>query len=307
MKTFALKWVAFVFFLLVAACSNGNEAAQDQASIAVEQNEADMAARSDGAGSSPRGEASLKESDDGSEETAQITDERKIIYSAHLHLDVRDFDKAEKEIERLVQEQNGYIVHSVVNNYDQDQREGSITARVPQDSFQLFVDQVASIASDVKEKSTNSEDVTEEYVDLEARLSAKNTVKKRLEQFMEQAETTEDLLNVSEQLAKVQEEIEQLQGRIQYLDNRSEYATVTLFLTEQSLKAGDIEAADLNTWAKAKQLFVNTINVMISAVSGVVVFLIGLSPLIIPLAVVAGWLIYVRKRKIANERKEDRE
>ena len=285
--------------LIMAACSHqGSETVLDgnSASMTIERNQSRQIPTEDAVGKRNVEEQQVVEIDRA---------ERKIIYTAHLQIVVSDYDEAENDIEALVDKKKGYIVSSNVKNSEETGRNGSITVRIPQESFQAFLDEIAAISDEVTDQSITSEDVTEEYVDLEARLKAKEVVKARLESLMEQAETTKDLLDISEQLGKVQEEIEQIQGRINYLTNRSDDATVTISITERSLKSGEIETDDLQTWARASQLFVKTINAIVSSISALAVVLIGLSPVIIPLAAAAGWIFYVRRKKKKTKHKAD--
>ena len=120
-------------------------------------------------------------------------------------------------------------------------------------------------------------------------------VEERLLSFMNDATNTENLLKISKELAQVQAEIEQMLGRKQYLNNQVEYATLSIHIQENSL-ATSIQSEDLNTWDRSKKLFIDTINVLIKASSSVFVFLIGLSPVIIPIAFLLFIFIYTRKK-----------
>src|SRR5699024_5656725 len=101
-----------------------------------------------------------------------------------------------------------------------------IKARIPQQTFNTFLDDVADIAEDVVDRNVRGEDVTKKYVDMESRLKAKQEVKKRLDTFLKEADNTEDLLDISKNLANVQEDIEQMKGEMQYFENHSALATV---------------------------------------------------------------------------------
>ncbi|PWA12171.1 DUF4349 domain-containing protein [Pueribacillus theae] len=288
----SLRITAFFFLLIMfTACSNSSEkSAEDHAglmrneihSVEVDEDRAEIAQ---------------------TEESKEATDvpmkgKRKIIYTAHMDIVVPDYNESEKKISEIVEKEKGYIVNSHVNQGEHNEKSGSITVRIPQGSFQSFLDSVEKISTEVTDQSVDGEDVTEEYVDLEARLKAKMSVKKRLETFMEQAETTKDLLAVSEQMGKVQEEIEQIEGRLNYLKNQSDYSTVTVSITEKSIKVGELGSKDLNTWTRSKQLFVTTIHFIFTGVSGAVVFLLGLSPILVPIAIiVVGLYLYIRRKK----------
>lgn len=157
----------------------------------------------------------------------------------------------------------------------------------------------------VMEKVSNGQDVSEEYVDLESRLRSKEAVEERLLTFMDQAKKTEDLLKISNDLSAVQEDIERIKGRMDYLDNQVAFSTITINIQENQVKVSELQGRDdLNTGEKAQSLFMNTVNFLITIGSGFVVFLVGLSPILIPLLIAGGfiwWKVRTKKRSHSNE------
>ncbi len=125
-----------------------------------------------------------------------------------------------------------------------------MTVRIPAKQFQSFLTILDEGNMKVQEKAVSGEDVTEQYVDLTARLEAKEVVEKRLLSFMEKAEKTEDLLKISADLAEVQEEIEQLTGKIKYLENQSDFATIDLFIKENNTSLPSVQNESASTWEK---------------------------------------------------------
>lgn len=224
--------------------------------------------------------------------------ERKIIYHASLSLEVKNYEQVEAELEQKVQDIKGYVVDSSVYNNGAELISGNITVKVPQESLQSFLNDVEGIGIKLIDKSISGNDVTEEYIDLESRLKAKTAVETRLLTLLDQAEKTEDLLKISADLATVQEEKEQIIGRMNYIKNHVDYSTVTINLQENLIDIGDInKQGDFNTWDKAKSLFVDTINSILSFFSHFIIFIIGLSPILIPLIIIAIIWIVIRKRK----------
>lgn len=86
---------------------------------------------------------------------------------------------------------------------------------------------------------------------------------------------------------------------MQYLENHSALATVTITMTETD--TGLKKQQDLNTWGKVKQAFINSLNVLVSVVSGLVVFFIGYSPILIILLIIAAIIFFVYRRKKRKE------
>jgi hypothetical protein len=93
-------------------------------------------------------------------------------------------------------------------------------------------------------------------------------------------------------------------GRKQFLENQVDFSTVTMTIRENAITASTIQGDELNTWDRSKKLFIDTINVLISAASSIIVFLIGLSPIVLPFLIFVGVLIFIKKKNKMN--KEDR-
>ncbi|WP_161568143.1 DUF4349 domain-containing protein [Anaerobacillus alkaliphilus] len=227
-----------------------------------------------------------------------VTD-RMVIYNANLSLEIKDYHKVEAIIQEKVATLGGYVVESSIYYSGEDRINGHLTVKVPQKSFHSFINEVESESVKVNDRHVSGNDVTEEFVDLESRLRSKRVVEERLISFMEKATKTEDLLKISSDLAKVQEEIEQVMGRMNYLKNNVDYSTVSISLTERKVNVASIQASEnLNTWVKAKSLFIDSINGLLSFFSFLVVVAVGLSPIFVPvLAVVVIFVFYVKRKK----------
>ena len=163
--------------------------------------------------------------------TAEPQIDRKIIKSAYIKLEVEDFDSAASEVERLAREAGGYISES--NSYvtPTNHRQGTITMRIPEGSFGSIIEDIKKLGR-VVSYSSSGRDVTEEYIDLEARLRNLQRQEERLLEILDRAESVKDVLEVERELGRVRGEIERLEGRLRYLNNRVEFATVTVELRE---------------------------------------------------------------------------
>ncbi|WP_078427085.1 DUF4349 domain-containing protein [Alkalihalobacterium alkalinitrilicum] len=227
------------------------------------------------------------------------TSERMVIYHGNLSLEVTDYHESEAEIQKRVNELGGFVLESSIYRSGEQQIHGNLVVKVPQAYFQSFMNEVETNSVRVHERYVSGNDVTEEYVDLESRLRSKRVVEKRLLGFMEEATNTEDLLKISSDLGKVQEEIETFLGRINYIEKNVEFSTITIHLQENKVNVPSIQGSqDLNTWDKSKSLFMASINNTMAIFSGLIVLFIGLSPIIIPMALIALVIVYkLRKRK----------
>ncbi|MBP1949669.1 hypothetical protein J2Z82_002609 [Virgibacillus litoralis] len=293
--------------ILITACSNeagDSESSSDQANVNTEEkssqeNSSVSSGTGDGAVSDDSGSQ-----EDASSQNGKVSDvNRKIIYTANLRIEVKNYKKAVNDIQNQVADRGGYIVESNMHGGSEDSStNGQLTARIPQEQFREFVQLVEDGSSEVLESSISGQDVTEEYVDLESRLKSKRVVEKRLLSFMEQAKKTKDLLTISDDLAKVQGEIEEITGRMNYLENKADLATVTIHIQEKNVTISSINKEDLNTWEKTKQQFMESINILISAFSSLFVFFIGNLPVLIILGAVGLAIFFIIKRRKRSNR-----
>lgn len=227
--------------------------------------------------------------------------DRMVIHRAYLHLRVSDFQQSMTKIEQKVEQYNGYIIESVVYKDEDETANGNITVRIPEKDFQSFLTDTENAANSVIERNVTGEDVTEQYVDLEARLNSKRILEERLHTFMKEAEKTEDLLKISSDLAIVQEEIERLVGKMKYLENQTAFSTVDISLFEDRIIMPHVDGKGQNTWDKTKKQFFTSINFLLKLASGLIVFIVGNLPILILLSII-GFGIYFGIRKINNRK-----
>ncbi|GAE30633.1 DUF4349 domain-containing protein [Halalkalibacter hemicellulosilyticus] len=235
-------------------------------------------------------------------EEAAFAEERMISYQSHMSVEVDSLMESMGHIQERASDYNGYVVESSFFESETNPY-GTMVFRVPEQSFVLFMEDVSDHVRKVNHQEIFAQDVTEEYVDLQSRLSSKEAVEARLLQFLDEAEDTENLLAISKDLANIQEEIERIIGRMQYLENQVSFSSVSIDLKESAVRVGTIQGEeDLNTWEEAKKLFIDTVNFLITSVSAIIVWLIGLSPLLIPLFVLAFVILFRLRRN--KEKKE---
>ncbi len=233
--------------------------------------------------------------------TQTNTVERMVIRTAELDLVVPNTEEALRAIEALLSELDGYVVSLSTYQYEQGVQ-GSVTVRVPAESFNTALERIKVLATTVRRESIQGQDVTDEYVDLESRLRHLRAVEEQLLGFLEEAEDTEATLSVYERLQQVQGEIEQVSGRMQYLENQVALATIIVQLTPDAL-AQPLEVGGWNlpgTVRSAVEALLNTLEVIVKA--AIYLVIVVLPTLVILLAPVVAvvllvrWLIRRRKR-----------
>ncbi|MGJ9459771.1 DUF4349 domain-containing protein [Oceanobacillus sp. CF4.6] len=305
MKKGMLLLIVLCIGILVPACSNDSESSESSSDQANFNTEESIEREINDSISEGNDHAAVQEDSDSqgegaaSQEAEIIQSDRKIIYNANLYIEVKDYQQTLNRIQSQVADRGGYIVESnMTGDTENNSTYGHMTVRIPQDQFREFIVIVEEGSSNVLESSISGQDVTEEFIDLESRLKSKRVVEERLLSFMEKAEETEDLLTISADLAKVQGELDEITGRMKYLENRTDLATVTISIQENNVTISGMNDGDLNTWEKTKQQFLKSINFLLSAFSGIFVFIIGNLPLFILLGAIAWIVFFVYKKKM---------
>ena len=159
--------------------------------------------------------------------------ERMIVRTGDISLVVADVTQSRDEIARLAVSLNGYVVSSRIWGEEQDTR-GSISIRVPDEKFEQTLAELRSLAVRVTAESTNSRDITEEYVDLGSRLKNAEATESQYLALLEKAGDVDDILNIYERLSRIRSEIEQLKGRMQYLERTASMSLITAQLEPEA-------------------------------------------------------------------------
>ena len=176
---------------------------------------------------------SKEEGLDSKQNENQALKDLKIIKSASVKFKVKEVESASKEIQNMVFAYKGYISDQRFQN-DLYQIENRFTIKVPQNHFVVLLDSLTSVAEFVDYVNITSEDVTEEYVDIQSRLATKLEVKQRYEEILRKhAKTVEDVLVAEEKLSVIQEEIEASEGRLKYLTNKVSFSTIQVDLYQE--------------------------------------------------------------------------
>jgi len=162
--------------------------------------------------------------------------ERMIVRTGNISLVIEDVLAGMDQIMELADSFGGYVVSS--KRWGEGERlVGSITIRVPAEHFDDAMRALRKLAVEVSSESTSSKDVTEEYVDLSAKLQNLEATEEQLLKIMEKAETVEDILDVQRELSKTRGEIEQTKGRMQYLERTSATSLIEVRLEQAKLEA----------------------------------------------------------------------
>jgi hypothetical protein len=205
---------------------------------------------------------------------------RKIIKEGSIDFSSPDLVRTREEIDKVVEKHHAYI--SSERSFERNQRQyQSITVHIPSNRFDQFLAEISANIEDFDEREINSKDVTEEFVDLNARLKSKKELEDRFLQLLDKGNEIEDLLQVEEQIARVRSEIESLEGRLKYLRNRVGFSTLTIdyYLEQKPLQAtfsGEFLEAFKRSWTGFIWLFVGLTTIWPLLVCGLLIGTVAL-------------------------------
>jgi hypothetical protein len=174
---------------------------------------------------------------DESDFTVTTEEERMIVRTGNMSLVVEDISQTVEDITQMSLAFGGYVVSSYISGEEEDMR-GWITFRVPDDKFETALEQLRDMAVKVESEQTYSQDVTEEYIDLQARLGNAEATEQQYLALLDKAEEIEDILDIYDYLSRIRSTIEQLKGRIQYLEQTTSTSLIEVSLEPEEAVVG---------------------------------------------------------------------
>jgi hypothetical protein len=237
--------------------------------------------------------------------SAQASD-RKIIRDANLTIETESPTEGLRQITAIAENNGGFIVTSDLKQNDagpQGRASQTVTviARIPASRFDTALSQIHSFGGRVISEKVSGQDVSEEYLDLEARLRTKKALEAQFLEIMKQARKVSDALEVQSQLGEVRTEIERLEGRRRFLENQAALSTIT---TTLQMPQPILAATTTGFGTTVKRAFGDAVD----AAASIVLFVIQAVIVLVPIAIffgLPGWLVWrVVRRRISLRRPE---
>ncbi|WP_026753856.1 DUF4349 domain-containing protein [Sediminibacter sp. Hel_I_10] len=177
----------------------------------------------------------------------------KIIKSAQARYKVGSVKSSTYQIKQIAQKYDAYISDLRFEN-NLYKKENRFTIKIPQQNFDMMMDSIGQIVEFVEYENITTQDVTEEYIDVNTRLQTKIEIKSRYESILRKnAKTVEDILATEDKLRIIQEEIEVAQGRLNYLSNKVSYSTIQIDLYETVAYKEEPETYEKTFWIKTQE------------------------------------------------------
>ncbi|HEY4159378.1 MAG TPA: DUF4349 domain-containing protein [Polyangiaceae bacterium] len=230
---------------------------------------------------------------------------RKVMRKADLTLEVRTPAQAETEVTSIAERAGGYVASSAREVRAEEGAHAlsrvTLTLRVPSDKLGSVLADVKRLGIGSATENITSDDVTDEYIDLEARLKNQRAMEEQFRELLKRASSVEDALKVEQQLGSVRTEIDRMEGRRRFIDQESAFSTVTLTLSE----ARPLVAA---TPSGLRVSVREAVSDSLELAAGLLTGAIRLTGVLLPLALLLGlplalalrWLRRVRRARLAE-------
>ncbi|MGM0369850.1 MAG: DUF4349 domain-containing protein [Bacillota bacterium] len=251
----------FLIFLLIGLLSlvvgcqgannrNHSQEAQVSESVELDRSSSKLANRSN------NGNSEVESANYNQQESV----DRKIIKESNLTIITKDLSNITEEIDQIIKNYDGYLANS--NQWHNDRKNYRFTIKIPQKNFQTTIEQLKKLGT-INREQISSRDITQEYIDLKARLKNFKAQEKRYLQLLDRAENVDDILKVEKELNRIRRNIEQLQGKLNYYNNKINFSTINVTFKEPQPIMNNNSWGIINSFKDSVQEFVASINSII--------------------------------------------
>ncbi|MBQ1198145.1 MAG: DUF4349 domain-containing protein [Spirochaetaceae bacterium] len=173
-----------------------------------------------GKGFSPEGPGNSSVTEQSSSQVV----ERKLIKRGNVNIEVQNLKNAQESVEKWCKDFGGYI-----ESFSENTNSANFNLRIPSVKFDEALNSVGEFGT-VKSKNISTQDVSEQFYDLQGRLATKKIMQERLQKYLTQAKDVKDMLQIEKELNNTISEIESMEGRMKRLSGQIEYSSVNIFL-----------------------------------------------------------------------------
>lgn len=244
------------------------------------------------------GESYVEEAKAQSDGQTTVETNRKLIKTVNMTVETESFDELVEKLNQKVEALGGYVEQFSTQGMENN-RYASITARIPKSNLDAFLETVEG-TSNITYRQESVEDVTLTYVDLASHKKMLLKEQERLLEFLDEAETIEDIITIESRLTEVQYQIESMESQLRTYDNQIDYSTVYLDIEEVARYTPQEKKG---TWEQIKTGFMEN---LYSVGDGLRSFFIGLIisiPNIVVFFIIVGILALIVRLIIKWEKK----
>ncbi len=222
-----------------------------------------------------------------------VLSDRKLIRRITLTAETEDMDALLTGLNSHIATLGGYVESRNIQNGSaysgRGNRSATLVVRIPAAQLDKFVQSMAERSNIVSTVET-SDDVTLQYVDIQSRLKVLRTEEERLLQFLAEAASVSEMLEIEKRLTQVQSDIDSLTAQLKTYDNLVDYGTVTLNISEVEVYT---PTAEPGLWQTVQETFSRSLAGLAELGRGLLVFALGYSPYFAVLAVIGGGIFLI--------------
>lgn len=218
--------------------------------------------------------------------------ERKLIKTGNINFETEDIKRSRILIDGLLTKYGAYINNENENSYER-RLEQYLVVKIPKNAFDDFMNELVSGVKHVNSKHVDIQDVTEEFIDITARLKVKKEAEQTYLRLLDTAKNVREVLDIQNQIQDIRAEIESIEGRLRYIDSAVNYSTLNISMY-QIISAGNITPS-ISFFTKVFSSLKDGFNMfldMIIAILNLWVFII----LIVVIALLIKWKFFRRKK-----------
>ncbi len=244
-----------------------------------------------------------------SSQTPKLTSQRKVIYSTEISIETKEYDKSIEALNSLIEKYGAYVENSDINNSGYSRyrtRFATYVIRIPKENYFSFVSESGNIGVITHSMDKNT-DVTEKYIDTEARIETLKILEDRLLSLLEKSDTIEDIIVLEQKLSDTRYEIENLTGSLRKYDSLIAYSTATVHINEveeiikpQNLPKSFGEKISDSFKDSIKSIKNGLSDFAVTLVYVVPILLVVFLPVIIIVMIIIAWVKKAKKKKNKN-------
>jgi len=221
-------------------------------------------------------------------------EEKKIQRNANISIEVKNLDESISKLNEIILLLNAEIVSSNKGGMDFGQPYANIRIRVLSGNLDSAINEFKKLSTKIISENIYTNDVTEEFIDTEARLKIMKSTEDRFNSLLLKSETVEEIIQVEKELMRIRGDIESLEGRLNYLSKTTDTSEINLNLNEQIPITGE-------SW-KINDSFTSALQNLSSFAKWLADFIINIIVFIPAIIVIALIIIFLRKL-IKNRKK----
>jgi hypothetical protein len=195
------------------------------------------------------------------------TAQRQTISQASVSIEVEEVPSAVAQVQAIVESFGGFVAQ-LSSSGGPERQQSTMTVRVPQSDFFAALESIRSLGK-VRSENVGSEDVTERFIDLEARLRSALREEESLLSLLERAEQVSEILTIERELSRVRSDIERDQGQLNFLERRVDLSTITVSLFPPDAEVAEPPSGSLTIEVSAVSRSVEEVKALVSRVDGV--------------------------------------